>query len=559
MAGPDCVISGFENIDSTMDITVSVGVGTVTADDGSTTPALAASWSAFTNPYILGIEFQYLIAAGPGAYTDSTAKSSALSWVATDGVIAGATYSVRYRASGNNVFGDWSNWISVSIPGASLIGAPLAANWSASGSVAGDTGTAPFLTITGTVDQVNAATCIVQYRQVITSAPTYGPWMQASVPVSIGVMTIPVNFAVKGQYQVHFYYGPLGGIADPSHYLDFSPIDVGIALSDAPADVANVTTFYDTGVTRMKWTFPGDYRTIDYEVRQGATWASAQSIGRVSDPLITPPGDGTYWVAAHYVIPNLGTDVYSANPQSVTIVGAQLTDNIVAAWDEVSTSWAGGALTNASIQAGFVQSDNGSPTAGYHVPAGHQIAIGRVATCNVAIVLSVTAQSITSNVLASTDFLNEQDLLGAGLGNLITAVAQIRVSQTDATGFGAWQNWSPGQYRGKLFDFQALLTINSATVVAVLEDLYFSVDVPTEEIDYVEHSLASGGETFTYPYTFNGGPGSAAKPNIQVTVVGGSANDQISLTGTSTTGFTLQVLNGGSGVARTVNIQIKGY
>lgn len=556
MAGPDCVIAGFENIDPTMDVTISVVAGVVTATDGSTSPALTASWAAFTNPYITGLEFQYLISSGPGAYTDSTAKSTALGWADTAGVISGAIYSIRYRATGNNVVSDWSNWISVTIPGAPSVGVPGPGSWAATGTIGGETGTAPILTVTGAVDQPLAASVIVEYRQILTAAPTYGPWTALEFPASMTHQ--PINVGTKGDYQVHIYYRSISGVADPSHYLDLGAIAVGVSLSDPPADITNLTTVYVAGITKLAWTFPGDYRPIDFEVRQGATWTGAQVLTRVADPTMVSQGDGTYWVAAHYTIPNGGGEVYSANPQSILLVGTQLTTNIVAAWDEFSTGWTG-TIVNGSISATFVETTAGSATGSYTIDASHRIDIGRVAPCNVVMSTQITGQSVTDDVLAATDFLSIADLAGGALGVYITATPQIRVALDNVPTWGAWVNWAPGAYIGRIFDFRVLLNIINPAVIAVLQDLYFAIDVPTEEIDYVEHSLAAGGETFVYPYVFNGGPGSASKPNIQVTVVGTAAGDQVLLTGTSTTGFTLRVLNAGAGVARTVNIQVKGY
>ena len=72
---------------------------------------------------------------------------------------------------------------------------------------------------------------------------------------------------------------------------------------------------------------------------------------------------------------------------------------------------------------------------------------------------------------------------------------------------------------------------------------------------------AAGGTTLTFSSPFNGGPGGAsgANPNIQVSILGATPGDDVLITGVSLSGVTIQVKNGGVGVARTVNVAVQGY
>ncbi len=82
-------------------------------------------------------------------------------------------------------------------------------------------------------------------------------------------------------------------------------------------------------------------------------------------------------------------------------------------------------------------------------------------------------------------------------------------------------------------------------------------------------SLSSGGTALVYSPNatrgtvfapFNGGPAAGSTlPQIQVQILNQVAGDIVGFTSSSLSGVTLQVLNGGVGAARVVNVLVKGY
>jgi hypothetical protein len=138
------------------------------------------------------------------------------------------------------------------------------------------------------------------------------------------------------------------------------------------------------------------------------------------------------------------------------------------------------------------------------------------------------------------------------------AQAQVRVAQADAV-YGAWQNYLPGAYTGQYFDARIVLTSSDPQVTPHLSGFIFSVDVPDREDSGVNVAIAAGGTTITYSTPFNGGPGAATTPLVHVTIKNAQAGDLGVLSGESVNGFTYQVMNGGSGVARNVNWSADGY
>ena len=360
----------------------------------------------------------------------------------------------------------------------------------------------------------------------------------------------------------------------------------GSALAVRLPDVTGLATAYVGGITQLTWTAVVDDRDLDYEIRQGTAWSTARVLGRT--PLTQAPaqGDGSYWLAAHYRLPD-GTDLYSPNPLMIMVAGAQLVRNVVANVSEAATGW-GGALVNAAVVGDVVEVEGSgdmlalanifavidvieyggvSPSASYTIPLAHRVSVGRVAPCNVVCSLALHGQSVVDNVLVQADMLGVTDVTGWALGANVEAVPQLRLSQDGVT-WGAWQTWSPGAYAAMSFDFRVLLSSFDPQVIPVLADFSFLVDVPDRLDKFTGLSIPAGGLSLSYvaglqgnpAAAFNGGTaGQGTPPNVQVTIVGGSPGDDAILTGQSVSGFTLQVINGGVGVARTVNIIVQGY
>jgi hypothetical protein len=370
---------------------------------------------------------------------------------------------------------------------------------------------------------------------------------------------------------------------------DVDPITYRITGSALASPLPNVTSLsvgYVGGISQMSWAGVTDFRTVDYEIRQGASASTAQVIGRTPNTFVPTYGDGTYWIAAHYTVPN-GGDVYSSEWAEVIVTGSQLTSNVIAGFDESATGWSG-ALSDTRVVAGNVEiAASGNilasadvlnitdvlnyggfaPSGIYTVPAGHRINVGRVATCNIIAKVAANGRSANDNILAVADVLNLADVLGALYGPSVSATPQIRRSQDGAT-WGAWQDWFPAAYTAMAFDFRVMLESSDPDVVPVLTAFSFDVDVP-DRTDFFRLDVAAGGTSVLYAdglqgnpaANFNGGPKGAEVPHIQASIVSGAQQgDDIVITADSNGGFTIQVKNGGVGVSgRTVNVNPQGY
>jgi hypothetical protein len=353
----------------------------------------------------------------------------------------------------------------------------------------------------------------------------------------------------------------------------------GYALQSPLPNVLNPVTRYVAGLMEINWDAVSDFRqpNVDYEIRKGDTWDSAKVLGRTSQTSFTAVGNGNYWIAAHYLFSG-SLNVYSLAPTEVIITGAALESNVIATFDEAGLGWAGTLGANTIINGGevmlgaagniltdpdFLNNLNvlwygGVAASGsYTLPAGHVVDVGRVAPCMVAISYTARGQSILDNVLNANDFLGITDLFGSALAAKINVQPQIAIAGNDGI-FGAWQNFLPGTYNARYFKARVLLSTSDGQVTAVLSDLVFSVDVP-DRLDSYSITVASVGQSVTFSAPFNGGPGAGGNPAIQVTILNAVAGDDVVVSSISKTGCNVQILNGGVGVVRAINLQAQGY
>lgn len=346
----------------------------------------------------------------------------------------------------------------------------------------------------------------------------------------------------------------------------------GSALASPLPDVTGLTSTFVDGFTTLQWVAVSDFRQVDYEIRRGGSWASAQVLGRTATARWVVDADGIYWVCAH-ARPTTGLDVYSETPAEVEIAGAVLVRNVVATWDEAVTGFVG------TVSGGAVVAKEGLTLGGagnlldspnllaetdllylggvagegyYQIPASHQVDIGRVAACAIKLNVSAEAVSIHDNLLTVPDLLSVTNLLGSADPSLIAVTPEVALASSPGM-FGPWAPFVPGQYNARIFALRLCLRSFDPQVTPVVTAFNFTIDVPDRVDTGTEISVPAAGLTVTYTSPFND------VPNVQVTILDAVAGDILALTGRSAASFTMQITNGGSGVARTVNWAAQGY
>lgn len=107
MALSDCVVlTATEPTDTSLAITVTL-TAIVLSQGGVNVPALQGTWTAPTDTRVIGVQFEYQ-ESGANASRTAVQGVDLLKWVATDGLIAGKVYAVRYRAVGVDNYGSWT-------------------------------------------------------------------------------------------------------------------------------------------------------------------------------------------------------------------------------------------------------------------------------------------------------------------------------------------------------------------------------------------------------------------------------------------------------------------
>lgn len=356
-----------------------------------------------------------------------------------------------------------------------------------------------------------------------------------------------------------------GGQQQLAEVQAFQYVVKGTPLYAQLANVQNLVDVFRDGRTMLTWDVVVDDRNVDYEIRKGATWWTAQVLGRTLNTEFVPDGDGTYWVAGH------ADQAYSATPTSITLAGSVLVANIVATFDEEATLWSGSVSGGAMVRGtGIVLAGAGlfsaitllsgvssivyfggvAPSGTYTVPVGHEVDVGTSQPCN----CSVSYRLRADNPYALFSAIPDVAALASMTGNysgLADARVQIAIAP-DSGVYAAWRDFVPGTYVGRKFRLQVLLSSSDPSVTAILDTFAFTVDMPDRVERGTGVNCPVGGMTVTYARPFQ------VVPNVQITIQGAVQNDAVVLTGQTTTGFTVQILQGG-GVARTINWLAQGY
>ena len=318
------------------------------------------------------------------------------------------------------------------------------------------------------------------------TTPQSSPAGTTFVRIDKGVFRIPFTQDRIGQTLfiklVNFnHWG--GGPQTLSSVSPYTYTIQGTALTSPLPDVQNFTTNYQSNITLFAWDEIKDFRNpIDYEIRRGADWASAQVIGRYLHPNVpaigSTVGSNQYLIKAHCQ-PISGLDVYSSDAASISLSGSAVIPlNIVKSWDEFSNStgvltgtFGGNAYDNTGVIETFGAGDfyaipdlyalldfynfqygatysnvytipdiyavtdiyfypgTNVVSGTYTVPAAHFVDVGRVAGCLVDVSWTAEGIPVGQNIFDWTSVFNITDIFSSSANSFIKAFPNINVSQ----------------------------------------------------------------------------------------------------------------------------------
>jgi hypothetical protein len=348
-----------------------------------------------------------------------------------------------------------------------------------------------------------------------------------------------------------------GGRQDVAALTAYPYVITGIGYAYDVPDVTGLVSYFQAGFTFLRWNAVTDARPVSYEIRKGPVFATAQVLGVTPLTIWQANGDDTYWATG---VTSLAR---SATPASVDISGSALVANVVATWDEKALGWPGtlsGSAVIEPLSGNLVLGGTGSfssipvfstePTimfyggaansGEYTIPVSHEVDLGTAQIC------TVNAGYVVEGRLAI-------GLVPGNYGANISATIQLSLAQNDGI-YGAWENFVAGQYVARKFKFRVLLTSNDVTITPMLSEFNFSVDMPDRVERLTDLAVAVGGTAYAYSTPFQ------IVPNVQVTILDTVEGDDVFfLAGPTAAGGTIQIKNGGTGVARAVNILSQGY
>jgi hypothetical protein len=243
-------------------------------------------------------------------------------------------------------------------------------------------------------------------------------------------------------------------------------------------------------------------------------------------------------------------------------------------------------LTNCVIDGEVIRTTATDTIAYYEIAAGKIFDLNFLRKMRIDAAVKAVGVPVTQNVLADPDFLNNPDVLSAGATAFIEAWVEISIAgdlENDvfaagdvfaspdvfagAAVFGDYQKYAPGEFEGRFFKLRAAFRALSDSVYAAITEFDIVGDVPDRIDHYTGLAVAAAGTAVVYKPNgsadakpFKGGPGGApgSLPHPQVTLKN-TAGDELKITGETVNGLTIQILNGGVGVDRVVNLEVQGW
>jgi hypothetical protein len=285
----------------------------------------------------------------------------------------------------------------------------------------------------------------VQYLDGLNAA-VWQPF--AVLPYPQFVARLPLIAPGVWSFRVRFLF-------DDSTFSDWATLSnlTLLGLTGAPDDVQNIRgAAYVDDNTSIAWDEVVDYRPIRYAVRKGDSWESGLELGTIAHPPFAAHGNGRYLVKA-YAGPD-ASRAYSVNAAVVEIAGVSLVRNVIAIRDEQADGWNGifggtvaksGSLIRTGGSSDILSSTDflgetdiinkgGQGDGTYEIAQSRYIDARRATACRVTITWKGTGQTATDDMLANPDFLGSQDILAAGSTDLVEVYPEISFAQNDVVG-----------------------------------------------------------------------------------------------------------------------------
>jgi hypothetical protein len=254
---------------------------------------------------------------------------------------------------------------------------------------------------------------------------------------------------------------------------DVEPYTYTLTGAQMDAGLPSVTglyTYYQGGFMWLAWNNATDplasYRQMDYEVRKGTAWSTAEVVGRTLTPGIICVGDGTYLVASHY-------DGRYGTPAPISVTNTTILTTILASNDEYAAGWLG------TMDGGVFKDGSGNLEISGAGPGHYTIPVNKLVNLGSCQLVVIAANYAFETVLPSQDVdswtdwdsIPDVDGLLAGASDV---EVQIQLS-TDGTTWGDWQELRPAQYYAWKINIRLLFTVYQAGSTPVVSEFNWKV------------------------------------------------------------------------------------
>jgi hypothetical protein len=295
---------------------------------------------------------------------------------------------------------------------------------------------------------------------------------------------------------------------------------------------------------------------------------------RVATTSFTVPSNGTYWIAAVYSYLYNGTTytAYSKSWVDIDVEMSSIITNVIATYDEKTLGWLGSKSEYAYINSnGYLSISGGGKISTipivskvsdifwyggvgnegiYTIPESHMITLASAELCNVSCTFAVKVIS-AYNKVSSWPKVSEITSVSGDDPTKGNCIVQINIKGTNDE-WGGWQDFYPGAYLGKAFNFRLKLTSADSQFTVVVTDFSFSVDVE-DKTESKNVTIPVEGLTITYDAAFN------MVPNPVVSIYEKQEGDREYITNQSNSGFTITITNNGIAVSRRINYVAVGW
>lgn len=189
-----------------------------------------------------------------------------------------------------------------------------------------------------------------------------------------------------------------------------------------------------------------------------------------------------------------------------------------------------------------------------------------VYTCRLSLAPVISIFDATGSFDEADGYFDDREGLFDGVDRSETYVDfYVKTTSSDPTGstytdsiWSDWQKFFVLDLNTRAIWTKAVITNNKNSNSITIQGLDPSIKFPYREERFTSQSILSGGTTLNYVLPFQ----ASSKPTITVNIQSAQSGDTPKITHVVSglyTGVTVQILNGGSGVARTVDISARGF